>query len=310
MSPLFSKADGRVIHFVGVQTPLSSCIVAPVRNPCSLAVGCDPKGSSFERQGTRFAAHGVYNVLESRADCFSCIKHKRVAGTDLVHEQKCEVLESDKQKTIFVMRSVIDILEQSSKLKGFELSQTRDSIPAAVCSRETVISSALMVALTKIQQSFVLSNPHLPGMPIVHASDMFLRLTGYCRSEVLGRNCRFMQGADTDSDVIHQIRECIKVEKACTVRILNYRKDRTPFWNLLHVSPVRSNGGKVAFFVGVQLELTSASVTEFQSKDVAPRMEQLGAVGAVKVAVRSLQGPGLRRVQECLLCGHLGDGES
>ncbi|KAG8663247.1 hypothetical protein MANES_01G191150v8 [Manihot esculenta] len=81
-------------------------------------------------------------------------------------------------------------------------------------------------------------------MPIVYASDAFLELTGYARNEVLGRNCRFLSGVETNSSVLQKITESIQTEQACTVRILNYRKNKSTFWNLLHISPVRNATGK------------------------------------------------------------------
>nr|AML77687.1 putative LOV domain-containing protein [Lathyrus sativus] len=130
------------------------------------------------------------------------------------------------------------------------------------------------------------TNPHLPDMPIVYASDTFMKLTGYARDEVLGRNCRFLGGSDTDASTLHLIRESVKTEQPCTVRILNYRKDKSSFWNLLHISPVRDASGKVAYFVGVQIE------DDYKNDDFRrcwrPDMKQLSVVGVVKVAVRSL----------------------
>nr|AML76671.1 putative LOV domain-containing protein [Anemia tomentosa] len=153
-----------------------------------------------------------------------------------------------------------------------------------------------MLSLTKVQQSFVLTTPHLPNTPVVHASDLFLQLTGYTREEVIGQNCRFLQGPDTEPTAIQLISESLLAVRPCTVRILNYRKDKSPFWNLLHIAPVRSAGGKVAFYVGVQLH---ANLVEDESSGgITPHMKQLGAVGAIRVAVRSLHGEGLRRAHK------------
>eukprot|EP00268_Persea_americana_P047085 TRINITY_DN487_c0_g1_i14.p1 TRINITY_DN487_c0_g1~~TRINITY_DN487_c0_g1_i14.p1 ORF type:complete len:111 (+),score=18.28 TRINITY_DN487_c0_g1_i14:31-333(+) len=91
-------------------------------------------------------------------------------------------------------------------------------------------------------------------MPIVYASEAFIKLTGYSTHEVLGRNCRFLQGPDTDVEALCQIRESIQAAQSCTVCILNYRKNGSSFWNLLHISPVRNASGKIAFYVGVQVE--------------------------------------------------------
>nr|AML79471.1 putative LOV domain-containing protein [Cylindrocystis brebissonii] len=171
------------------------------------------------------------------------------------------------------------------------------------------VCSSLMLHLIRIQQSFVLADPNLPDMPIVHASDLFLELSGYPAEEVLGRNCRFLQGSGTDPAAVKELREAVKAEKPCTVRLLNYRKCGTPFWNSLHISPVRCHDGKVAFFCGVQLDVSAAEATSPRPPSgpslstsgsgargsMSGRLKQLGAVGAVRVAVRSLQGAGLRR---------------
>uniref|UniRef100_A0A5B7BYZ8 LOV domain-containing protein n=1 Tax=Davidia involucrata TaxID=16924 RepID=A0A5B7BYZ8_DAVIN len=128
-------------------------------------------------------------------------------------------------------------------------------------------------------------DPHLHDMPIVYASDVFLKLTGYARNEVLGHNCRFLGGVDTDSSTIFQIKESIRTEQACTVHILHYRKDKSSFWNFLHVSPVRNASGKIAYFVEVQIDESGKNQDK---QGLSPEMRQHSVMGAVKVAVRSL----------------------
>ncbi|KAL2510185.1 Protein TWIN LOV 1 [Forsythia ovata] len=91
------------------------------------------------------------------------------------------------------------------------------------------------------------TDPHLPDMPIVYASEAFLKLTGYDGRRVLGHNCRFLSGMDTDPTVQLQIKECIRTKQPCTVLILNYRKDGISVWNFLHVSLVKNASGKVAY---------------------------------------------------------------
>ncbi|GFP86149.1 protein twin lov 1 [Phtheirospermum japonicum] len=146
--------------------------------------------------------------------------------------------------------------------------------------------ASLHLSLCRIKQSFVLTDAFLPDMPIVYASEAFFKLTGYARHEVLGRNCRFLSGIDTDPTTRFQIMESIRSQQACTVRILNYRKDRTSFWNFLHISPVRNASGKVAFFVGIQIDDQCNNNREIHG--LRPEARQLSVVGAVKVAVRSL----------------------
>nr|AML77203.1 putative LOV domain-containing protein [Digitalis purpurea] len=148
------------------------------------------------------------------------------------------------------------------------------------------LAASLNISLGRIKQSFVLTDVQLADMPIVYASNAFLKLTGYDRHEVLGKNCRFLTGMDTDPTTQFQIKECIRTEQACTVRILNYRKDRSSFWNLLHISPVRNASGKVAYFVGVQID--DASKNDKTQRGLSPEIRQRSVVGAVKVALRGL----------------------
>jgi PAS domain S-box-containing protein len=75
--------------------------------------------------------------------------------------------------------------------------------------------------------------------PIVFASDQFLELTGYAREEVLGRNCRFLQGPDTDPKTVQEIRDAIANNREIMVKILNYKKDGKPFWNLFTLAPIQ-----------------------------------------------------------------------
>ena len=87
-----------------------------------------------------------------------------------------------------------------------------------------------------------ISDPSLPDNPLIYANNGFEELTGYSAEEVIGRNCRFLQGPDTDEKSTEIIREAIRNERACTVQILNYKKDGTPFWNRLSITPgTRSN---------------------------------------------------------------------
>lgn len=121
------------------------------------------------------------------------------------------------------------------------------------------LPSSLLAPLMRLQKSFVLSDPRLPDCPIVHASTAFLLMTGYPRDAVVGRNCRFLQGPRTDKAEVQRMRDAITADppQPITVRLLNYRIDGQPFWNNLHVAPIRSASGEVMFFVGVQLDITA-----------------------------------------------------
>ena len=117
----------------------------------------------------------------------------------------------------------------------------------------------LATTVERIQQNFCISDPSLPDCPIVYASDAFLELTGYAREEVLGRNCRFLQGPGTDQQTVQAIRDAIKAGSELTVRLLNYRRDGSPFWNMFTLAPMKDSDGTVRFFIGVQVDVSASA---------------------------------------------------
>ena len=121
-------------------------------------------------------------------------------------------------------------------------------------------------AFRSAQLAMVVTNPRLPDNPIVFANDAFLAMTGYGRDEVLGRNCRFLQGPETAKASVKRLREALRRKKPVTVDLLNYRKDGRPFWNGLYVSPVFDDAGRLDFFFGAQLDVTSRIVRQHEDK--------------------------------------------
>ncbi|MCC5810610.1 MAG: EAL domain-containing protein [Ectothiorhodospiraceae bacterium] len=92
--------------------------------------------------------------------------------------------------------------------------------------------------------------------PIIYVNPAFERMTGYSKREVLGRNCRFLQGEETDQPAIQDIREAVEQRREGHAVLRNYRRDGSVFWNELHVSPVRDETGGVTHFVGVQTDVS------------------------------------------------------
>ncbi len=125
----------------------------------------------------------------------------------------------------------------------------------------------LMSALSGSQQNFAISDPSLPDNPIVYVSQGFLDLTGYKLDQVLGRNCRFLQGPGTDQSAVDVIRKGVREGIDTSVCLLNYKADGTPFWNQFFVAALRDAEGNVVNFVGVQCEVSKATVeSQFRSK--------------------------------------------
>nr|POE93943.1 phototropin-1 [Quercus suber] len=118
------------------------------------------------------------------------------------------------------------------------------------------VSEDLKDALSAFQQTFVVSDATKPDYPIMYASAGFFKMTGYTSKEIVGRNCRFLQGADTDPEDVAKIREALQSGSSYCGRLLNYKKDGTPFWNLLTISPIKDDTGKVLKFIGMQVEVS------------------------------------------------------
>ncbi len=116
-------------------------------------------------------------------------------------------------------------------------------------------------ATNEAYEGIVISDPTLPDNPVIYANEGFERLTGYTRLEILGKNCRFLQGDDTDPAAVEEIRAALKSGRACKVDILNYRKDGSRFWNRLSLTPLRDANGKIVNFVGVQFDITELKET-------------------------------------------------
>jgi diguanylate cyclase (GGDEF)-like protein/PAS domain S-box-containing protein len=101
-----------------------------------------------------------------------------------------------------------------------------------------------------------------PDQPVVRVNPAFLAMTGYAEGEVLGRNCRFLQGPDTDAATIAQISAGIREGVPVRCELLNYRKDGTPFWNHLAISPVRDADGRITAFAGMLTDITAQRATQ------------------------------------------------
>jgi PAS domain S-box-containing protein len=104
--------------------------------------------------------------------------------------------------------------------------------------------------------TFTITDPREPDNPLVWVNPSFTRVTGYESNEVVGRNCRFLQGPATDQDAVADVRAAVRERRTVTTTLLNYRKDGTAFWNQLSISPVFDGRGDLVSFVGVQTDVT------------------------------------------------------
>jgi PAS domain S-box-containing protein len=119
------------------------------------------------------------------------------------------------------------------------------------------------------------ANALLPDMPLTYVNPAFEAMTGYSFEEVQGRNCRFLQGDHHDQPGIPLLRDAIAAGREVTVVLKNFRKDGTPFWNELSLSPIRNRDGEVTHFVGIQTDVSSRVEIEAALRE----SEKLAAVG-------------------------------
>lgn len=148
-------------------------------------------------------------------------------------------------------------------------------------------------AVRATRMAMVITDPRLPDNPIVFCNKAFQDLCGYERDEIVGRNCRFLQGPGTDPLAIARVRAAIDAGLDISADLLNYRKDGSTFWNALYLSPVRDDTGKANYFFASQLDVTERVTAEQRAiarreeveHEVALRTADLEAALAAKTVL-------------------------
>ncbi|AWN49798.1 histidine kinase [Methylobacterium terrae] len=102
----------------------------------------------------------------------------------------------------------------------------------------------------------LITDPSQPDNPIIFANAAFTKLTGYARAEILGRNCRFLQGPETSRDDVAKIRDAVERREAIEIELLNHKKNGERFWNRLLISPVFDEDGTLTYFFASQFDVT------------------------------------------------------
>ncbi|WP_017473228.1 PAS domain-containing protein [Amphibacillus jilinensis] len=132
-------------------------------------------------------------------------------------------------------------------------------------------------ALNHTNVGLIITDPSLPDHPIIYVNQGFVNMTGYQAEEIIGTNCRFLQGDQTEQEATNAIRQAIDKEESITVQLYNYTKNGTGFWNELTIDPMRieENGETKLYFVGVQKDVTELKEKERLLKDALNEMEKL-----------------------------------
>lgn len=129
--------------------------------------------------------------------------------------------------------------------------------------------TVLLTAMENAREGITVSDANLPDNPLIYVNKGFLKMTGYTAEEVLNKNCRFLQGAQTDQPNVSRLREAIRRREAVQVELLNFHKNGTPFYNRLSITPVFDEAGGLTHFIGIQEDVTALKQKEEAARKLA-----------------------------------------
>lgn len=126
------------------------------------------------------------------------------------------------------------------------------------------------VAIANVTSGVTIADARQPDLPLIYVNQGFQQITGYSPREAVGRSCRFLQGEDREQPELEKLRKCLREAEPCVVRLRNYKKDGTLFYNELHISPVRNEEDELTHYVGIQLDVTE----QVEARESLKRSEQ------------------------------------
>ena len=129
-------------------------------------------------------------------------------------------------------------------------------MPFIVEKESGLIPQVLSSILDECVNGVTLADPDMEDAPIVYANKAFERLTGYSQEDIIGHNCRFLQGEDRDQPARYEIQKAMESHEAIEVTLRNYKKDGTLFFNKLKITPLFDRKKRVIYYLGVQYDIT------------------------------------------------------
>ena len=141
----------------------------------------------------------------------------------------------DEDRRVYVVASLRDVSERKRVEESLKL-------------RERAIAAS--------SNGIVITDATLSNNPMIYVNPSFERITGYSAAEVIGRDCRFLQGGDRNQIGLLDLRKAIEEQRECHAVLLNYRKDGTQFWNDLYIAPVFNDHGELTNYIGIQTDIT------------------------------------------------------
>jgi two-component system NtrC family sensor kinase len=170
-------------------------------------------------------------------------------------------------KEIAVSQTIVAHFDPNGSIRYFS-TIARDITEARKKQNELRLFSRAVAAAGN---GIVIADASSQSLPIIYCNPAFERISGYSAQEVLGRDCRFLQGPETDATALKLMRQSVEQEHECRTVQKNYRKDGSEFWNELRLSPVRDEQGRLTHFIAIHSDITAAK----QSEEKLRRSEEL-----------------------------------
>lgn len=180
-------------------------------------------------------------------------------------------------------------LELKVQERTIELSQTIAQLSQEIQERQRVETELELRdrAISASNNGIVICDARLPDIPLIYVNHAFEEITGYSRAEVIGKNCRFLQGHNTLQPALHVLRSALKEGRPCAVTLQNYRKDGSPFWNDLSIAPIYDADNLLTHYVGIQTDITELKQSEAEIHKALVKERELGELKSRFISMTS-----------------------
>ena len=251
--------DGAVESVTGVVTDLSERVKAA----SDVEIGEAVRASAATRSGIDQAKGIVMAAFDLDAEqAFALLRwhssHTNRKLRDLSEALIDRLAAADPQ--IALRQRLSDVFTGLGSPPRPVVGRTRPALEPDLATAGLIPQALLPGILTRAAQeasvAITVADVIAADQPLVYANPAFQRLTGYAPSDIIGRNCRFLQGGQHDPQERAAIRQAIEEGRAVDTLILNFRRDGRPFWNEFHLSPVRNPAGRLTHYIGYQLDVT------------------------------------------------------
>lgn len=274
--------DGRVILTQGYLVDLTENLRGRLADEVTDAI----RRSAESRAGIEQAKGALMMTFDiSGDDAFSLLRwhsaHANIKLRDVARHLMEQLNAADRmdlpprQRTTAILNAMAS--QRSSPVTGPNLpprpsdrpSRARlETEPATTIATED-LPRTLMRAVASAAQSITIADCQVEDLPLVYMNQAFLELTGYAPADALGRNCRFLQGPDTDLAEVAAMKRSLEQGREVSAVLRNYRRDGTGFWNEIQLSPVYSKSGKLTHYIGYQIDVSERVDRERQLYQMA-----------------------------------------